>query len=70
MNQTEVDNVLSKLNLFRCNPNGNSSNEMFFKIKYQYLYNLNKFMIKDKRSYVSSKGETLIKYSILKYTTF
>ena len=66
VNQTEVDNVLSKLNLFRCNPNGNSSNEMFFKIKYQYLYNLNKFMIKDKGSYVVPKEKHSKKYSILK----
>jgi hypothetical protein len=66
VNQTEVDKVLSSLNLFRCNSNGVETNEQFFKIKYQYLYNLNRFMIKDKALTLVPKEKHSKEYSILK----
>lgn len=66
VNKTELEVVLEKLNLFRCSSNGSLENQKYYKIKTEYLYNLQKYMKKDTGLTLIPKQKNSKEYSILK----
>ena len=68
VNSEELDKCLNNLNLFRGAKSGNSNDvsNLFYSIKPDYLYNINRFMIKDTGLTFVPKEKQSKDYSILK----
>lgn len=66
VNKAEIDKVLEKLNLFRGATDGKINNQEFYKIKSEYLYNLQMVRKPDQPLNLIPKEKHSKKYSILK----
>lgn len=68
VNRQELENSLNNLNLFRGAKNGNETEvaDLYYAIKPEYLYNINRFMIRDTSLTFIPKEKQSKDYSILK----